>query len=95
MRKLERVIGKTVVGSFTTGNSYITGPIPKVQIGNLLNAYCAFSSVKWDFDPMETSFDIDEGMPHMLKVSFDAAVLSTNKDKLLNGTEGNYFGKDF
>lgn len=95
MRKLEGVIGKTVVGSFEENSSYITGPIPKVQIGNLLNAYCAFSSVKWDFDPMETSFDIDEEMPHMLKVSFDAAVLGTNQDKLLNGADGNYFGKDF
>lgn len=95
MRKLEKVIGKTVVGSFEEGSSYITGPIPKVQIGNLLNAYCAFSSVKWDFDPMETSFDIDEKMPHMLKVSFDAAVLGTNKDKLLNGTDGGYFGKSY
>ena len=110
MKKLERVIGKTVVGSFrqsgqstavpfALSGNYITGPIPKVQIGNLLNAYCAFSSVKWDFDPTEATFDIDEGLPHLLKVSFDGAVLGTYKDgqgaTLLNGTDGGYFGKSY
>ncbi len=93
MKKLESVINKTVVGSYT--DNYLTGPIPKVQIGNLLNAYCAFSSVKWDFDPMEATFDIDQEMPHLLKVSFDAAVLSTNEGKLLDGAKGGYFGKSF
>tara|TARA_R110000751_G_scaffold87572_1_gene173510 strand:+ start:3859 stop:5847 length:1989 start_codon:yes stop_codon:yes gene_type:complete len=95
MKKLNLLAGMTVVGGFNNGAKYITGPLCKLKIGNLIDAYCAFSSLKWDFDPAEATFDIDEGMPHMLKVSLDATVLSDGDDKLLNGKNGNYFGKKY
>lgn len=95
MKKLNLLAGMTVVGGFKPGANYITGPLCKLKIGNLIDAYCAFSSLKWDFDPAEATFDIDEGMPHMLKVSLDATVLADGDDKLLNGTNGNYFGKKY
>ena len=95
MKKLNLLAGMTVVGGFSGGSRYITGPLCKLKIGNLVDAYCAFSSMKWDFDPAESTFDIDEQMPHMLKVSFDAAVLADSDDKLLNGAKGNYFGKAY
>jgi hypothetical protein len=89
--KLEKIISATVVGSFKPGAVYLTAPLAKLCIGGLINSYVAFSSVKWDFDPAEATFDIERGLPHLLKVSFDCAVLSTSKDRLLNGAEGNYF----
>jgi|TARA_R100000081_G_scaffold83933_1_gene52226 hypothetical protein len=96
MRKLNALAGMTVVGGFASGAKYITGPLCKLKIGNLIDAHCAFSSLKWDFDPAEATFDIDEEMPHMLKVSLEAAVLADSDDKLLNGAGvGNYFGKKY
>ena len=91
LNKLEKIISATVVGSFNPGAVYLTAPLARLRIGGLINSYVAFSSVKWDFDPAEATFDIDRGLPHLLKVSFDCAVLSTSKDRLLNGAEGNYF----
>ena len=96
LSKLERIISSTVVGSFNSGDIYLTAPLARLRIGGLINSYVAFSSVKWDFDPAEATFDIDpespaRGLPHLLKVSFDCAVLSTSKDQLLNGADGNYF----
>lgn len=93
--KLERIINATVVGSFNPGDVYLTAPLARLRIGGLINSYVAFSSVKWDFDPTEATFDIDKGLPHLLKVSFDCAVLSTSllfgRGRLLNGAEGGYF----
>jgi hypothetical protein len=96
LNKLERIINATVVGSFNPGDNYLTGPLARLRIGGLINSYVAFSSVKWDFDPAEATFEIDpespaRGLPHLLKVSFDCAVLSTSEGRLLNGAEGNYF----
>tara|TARA_R110002073_G_scaffold204051_1_gene363879 strand:- start:691 stop:846 length:156 start_codon:yes stop_codon:yes gene_type:complete len=48
--------------------------------------------MKWDFDPAEATMDIDEHLPHMLKVSFEAAVLADRNDKLLGSKSGDYFG---
>ena len=91
LSKLEKIISSTVVGSFNSGDVYLTAPLARLRIGGLINSYVAFSSVKWDFDPAEATFDIDQGLPHLLKVSFDCAVLSTSKGRLLNGADGNYF----
>lgn len=96
LKKLNLLAGMTVVGGFASGAKYITGPLCKLKIGNLINAHCAFSSLKWEFDPAEATFDIDEQMPHLLKVSFEAAVLADRRDKLLNGAfDGDFFGKKY
>ena len=95
LKKLEQLINGTVVGSFSGDANYVSSPLVKIKVGNLIDSYCAVGTVKWDFDPGEATFDLDEQMPHMFKVSVDAAVLSTNNDKLLNGNDGNYFGKSY
>ena len=91
LNKLERIINTTVVGSFNPGDNYLTGPLAKLRIGGLIDSFVAFSSIKWDFDPSEATFDIDRELPHLLKVSFDCAVLSTSNNRLLNAADGNYF----
>ena len=95
MKKLEQLISATVVGSFSAGDLFVSSPLVKIKVGNLIDSYCAVSTVKWDFDPSEATFDLDEQMPHMFKVSVDAAVLGTREDKMLNGKDGNYFGKSY
>ena len=95
MKKLEALISATVVGTFAGNANFVSSPLVKIKVGGLINSYCAVGSVKWDFDPAEATFDIDKQMPHMFKVSVDAAVLGTNDDKLLNGADGNYFGKSY
>lgn len=90
MAMLNKLADATVIG--TMSGKYVKGPLCKLKIGNLINSYCAFSSMKWDFDPAEATMDIDEHLPHMLKVSFDAAVLADRNDKLLGSKSGDYFG---
>lgn len=95
MRKLEYLIGMTTIGSFSGGNPYLVGPLCKLRIGGMIDAHVAFSSIKWDFDPAEATMDLDKGLPHLLKVSFDGAVLSTNEGKLLDASSGGYFTKTY
>ncbi len=95
MRRLETLIGFTTIGAFSSDNPYLVGPLCKLHIGGLINAYVAFGSIKWDFDPAEATMDLDKGLPHLLKVGFDCAVLSTNEGKLLDAGKGGYFTKTY
>ena len=95
MKKLEQVISMTSVAGFEPGAKYLTAPLCRLRIGGLIDAYVAFGSVKWEFDPAEASFDLDTQLPMMFKVSFDGAVLSTNKGKLLNAADGGYFKETY
>jgi hypothetical protein len=95
MKKLEQVISMTSVAGFEPGAKYLTAPLCKLRVGGLIDAYVAFGSVKWEFDPAEASFDLDTELPMMFKVSFDGAVLSTNKGKLLNAADGGYFKETY
>lgn len=93
MAMINKLADATVIGNMS-GN-YIKGPLCKLKIGNLINSYCAFSSLKWDYDPAEATTDIDAGLPHLLKVSFEAAVLADRNDKLLGSKSGDYFGSRY
>lgn len=97
MAKLEQIISMCVVGRFVNGGEYIKAPLVKVRIGGLLNHYCAFGSVKWDFDPAEATFagenSPDEQLPSLLKIQFEGAVLANNQDNLFNAEESGWFAK--
>lgn len=74
MKKIQDAISITSVAEFN-GN-YLKGPICKLTLGGFFkDVYCVFNSVKVDFDPAEATWDIDNGLPHLLKVSFDASML--------------------
>ena len=91
MAMLNKLADATVIG--TMSGKYIKGPLCKIRIGSLINSYVAFSSMKWDFDPAEATVDLDNELPHLLKVSFDGAVLADRNDKLLGSKSGQYFGE--
>ena len=88
---LNKLADATVIGNMS--GMYVKGPLCKVKIGNLINSYCAFASMGWDFDPAEATVDLDNDLPHLLKVSFEAAVLADQSDKLLGSKSGQYFGQ--
>lgn len=93
MKMINKLADATVIGNMS--GRYIQGPLCKLKIGNLINSYCAFSSLKWDYDPAEATTDLENGLPHLLKVSFEAAVLADRNDKLLGSKSGDYFGSKY
>ena len=48
--------------------------------------------MKIDFDPTQTPMDIDEQLPQLVTLSFDATILAANNDELLNGATNRYYG---
>lgn len=98
MKKLEELVNMCVVGKIFN-DVYVKSPLVRVRIGGLINSWCAFSSVKWDFDPAETTWAADTmgskntQLPSLFKVQFDCAVLSRNDGKLLDAAKGGYFAK--
>ena len=91
--KLNYMIGMTQVGRFGNGSTYIEGPLCQLTLGNMfVKTWCVFNSVKIDFDPKEVIFDIDEELPQLLNVSFDATILASNNNELFNGTTNFYYG---
>ena len=74
MAKIQRAINITSIASYS-GN-YLKGPLCKLTLGGFFkNVYVVFNSFKVDFDPAESTWDIDKGLPHLLKISMDATVL--------------------
>ena len=74
MAKIQKAINITSIASYN-GN-YLKGPLCKLTLGGFFkNVYVVFNSFKVDFDPSEASWDIDKGLPHLLSISMDAAIL--------------------
>jgi len=74
MAKIQKAINITSIASYS-GN-YLKGPLCKLTLGGFFkNVYVVFNSFKVDFDPAESTWDIDSGLPHLLKISMDATVL--------------------
>jgi hypothetical protein len=83
MAKIQKAINITSIGTYS-GN-YIKGPLCKLTLGGFFkNVYVVFNSFKVDFDPAESTWDIDKGLPHLLKISMDAAVLGDAANKGLD-----------
>lgn len=90
MKKIQDAISITSVASFN-GN-YLTGPICSLTIGGFFkDVYCVFNSFKVDFDPAESTWDIDSGLPHLLKVSFDASMLGDANGKGFDASTSRYY----
>lgn len=91
--KLNYVIGMTQMGRFGNGSNYIEGPLCQLTLGNMfVKTWCVFNSVNIDFDPKEVVFDIDEELPQLLNISFDATILAANNNELFNGSTNFYYG---
>jgi len=89
--RLEKLIKTTVVGSPEA--SYIVAPLTKITVGSLFkNTVCACTSLKYDFNPSEYSWDIDVQRPMIVDVSMDFAILKSNNNQMFNAKTNTYFG---
>ena len=83
MAKIQKAINITSIATYS-GN-YLKGPLCKLTLGGFFkNVYVVFNSFKVDFDPAESTWDIDSGLPHLLKISMDATVLGDAAGKGLD-----------
>ena len=74
MAKIQSAINITSIAGYN--DNYLKGPLCKLTLGGFFKGvYCVFNSLKVDFDPSESTWDIDKGLPQLLKLSLDASIL--------------------
>lgn len=85
MGNIQKAVQITQMAAFN--GPYLKGPLCRINLGGFFkNAPCVFSSVKIDFDPAESTWDIDSGLPHLVKMSFDGTMLGTVDGKGMSDT---------
>lgn len=90
MKKVQDIISITSVGTYS-GN-YLIGPLCKLTLGGFFkDVYAVFDGVKVDFDTAESTWDIDSGLPHLLKLSLNATILGDVNGKGLDGATSKYY----
>lgn len=91
--KLNNLIKIAGVGkSGVSENTYITGPLCKLTVGNwFTNTPCIFNSIKYDVQMAEYTWDIDKKMPHLVDVSLDFVILGDRVGTPLNASTNDYF----
>jgi hypothetical protein len=90
-KKLETLAKYTTVG-VPNSAGYLEGPLIRVTIGNILvSTLCACTSLKYDFNPAEYSWDTNAKLPMLADVSMDFAVLASNNQQLLNAKTNTYY----
>lgn len=72
--KLNKLIGMTSVG--TAGGTYVIAPLCTLTVGKwFVNKTVTFNSCKIDVDLADATWDIDQGLPQIVNVSLDFAVI--------------------
>jgi hypothetical protein len=90
MKKVQDIISITSVGKYQ-GN-YLIGPLCRLTLGGFFkNVYVVFDGVKVDFDTAESTWDIDSGLPHLLKLSFNATLLGDVDGRGLSADTSRYY----
>ena len=90
MKKVQDIISITSVGKYQ-GN-YLIGPLCKLTLGGFFkNVYVVFDGVKVDFDIAESTWDIVSGLPHLLKLSFNATILGDVDGNGLSADSSRYY----
>ena len=88
---LNQLIKSAGVGSASSGDLYLKGPLCSITVGRWFkNTPVIFNSIKYDIQPAEYSWDLDNQMPHLVDVSLDFVVLGDNKGNALNAGSNNY-----
>lgn len=92
-KNLNNFVKISAVGSGGVGDSYVTGPVCKLTIGDwFTKTPVIFNSIKLDTQPTEYSWEIDgREVPHILDTTIDFTVLGDIKGKPLNATSNDYF----
>lgn len=82
-----------IVAIGKSGGNYLIGPVAAITVGRWFrNTPCAVSSLKFDTQPAEYSWDIDTQMPHIIDVSMDMAILGDNTGAPLKSPGSKIFG---
>jgi len=90
MAKIQKAINITSIASSRSG--YLFGPLCKLTLGGFFKGvYCVFNSFKVDFDPAESTWDIKEGLPQLLKISMDANILGDVDGKGLDAATSKHY----
>ena len=90
-QRLETLAKITTVG-VPNSKGYIEAPLILAVVGNILNgALCACTSLKYDFNPAEYSWDVEKGLPMLADVSMELAILTDNNQKLFNAKTNKYY----
>lgn len=90
MKKVQDAISITQVASFN--GRYLYGPLCKLTLGGFFkNVPCVFNSLKVDVDTTEATWDIEKGLPHLLKLSFDVTMLGSANGKALDANTSTYY----
>ena len=94
MKKVQDAINITSIASYQAagGINYLYGPLCQLTLGGFFkDVYCVFNSFKIDFDPAESTWDIDSGLPHLLKISMDASILGDVNGKGLDAKSSAHY----
>jgi len=90
MRKVQDIISITSVGKYQ-GN-YLIGPLCTLTLGGFFkDVYVVFDGVKVDFDTAESTWDLKSGLPHLLKLSFNATILGDVNGNGLDASTSRYY----
>lgn len=91
-KKLEELIKIGTLGKNVVGQVYMDGPFIRLTIGSWLkNTPVVLTSLKYDTNPTEYTWDISKEVPQVVDVSLDCFVLSSNNGVSMV-TNGNYIG---
>jgi hypothetical protein len=90
--KLSTLIKGSAVGGVNKGGKIITAPVSKLTFGSwFYQTPCVITSMKFDVQATEYSWDIDSGMPHLVDVSLDFFILGDVTGNALDSKSNNYF----
>lgn len=92
--KLNELIKSAGVGSATSGDTYIKGPLCKITVGNWFkDTPVVFNSIKYDVQMAEYSWEVAYGkqVPHIVDVSLDFSLIGDIKGDPLNAELNDYF----
>jgi hypothetical protein len=81
--KLNNLVKKVGVGK--PSGTYIIAPLATITVGSYIkNAPIIVSSIKYDMQPADYSWDIDAGVPMLMDVSVDFAFIGDITGQSLN-----------
>lgn len=90
-QKLEQLVKQGIMA--VPEGLYSRGPMLTLTVGNwVVNAPIILSSLKFDTNPTEYTWDIANEVPHLVDVSLDCVVLASNNGTRPFLTTGNYIG---
>ncbi len=90
--KLSTLVKGSAIGGVNKGGKIITAPVSKLTFGSwFYGTPCVITSMKFDIQATEYSWDVDNQMPHLVDVSLDFFILGDVTGKALDSKNNDYF----